>query len=208
MSDELVRVARPGVSDLVYPVVSLARLARSGEASTALDATRLAARQQARELPVHAKKAADALARLNPEPLAYDPELPDVVVCDLDGTLAVVTGRNPYAAQFCERDVVDHDVQAIAEGTGVPLVLVSGRRSEFRPQTERWLAANNVNYDALYMRPDSQPQESDVVVKIGLVDEYLRGRANVVLSLDDRDQVVHMWRALGVDCLQVAPGNF
>jgi hypothetical protein len=26
--------------------------------------------------------------------------------------------------------------------------------------------------------------------------------------LDDRDQVVTMWRGLGLTCLQVAPGDF
>jgi hypothetical protein len=208
MTDQPVRAQRPEVSNKLYPVASLAQLARAGAESSVLQATRLAARRQAVDLPVQSQKATDALNRLRPEPLVHDDSLSDVVVCDLDGTLAIVTGRSPFAAQFCERDVLDTDVLAIAQAAGPPLMLVSGRSERFRPQTERWLAANNVQYAELLMRPIELPQASDVVVKVGLVDHHIRGQFNVALSLDDRNQVVQMWRALGIDCLQVAPGDF
>jgi hypothetical protein len=36
----------------------------------------------------------------------------------------------------------------------------------------------------------------------------VRDNFDVQFVLDDRDQVVEMWRAMGLTCLQVAPGNF
>ena len=35
----------------------------------------------------------------------YDPNLPNAIICDLDGTLALLNGRNPYDASLCE-DVI------------------------------------------------------------------------------------------------------
>jgi hypothetical protein len=37
-----------------------------------------------------------------------------------------------------------------------------------------------------------------------LVDD----RQRLVAAFDDRDRVVQMWRAAGVTCFQVAPGEF
>jgi predicted kinase len=33
-----------------------------------------------------------------------DPELPKALICDLDGTLAILNGRNPFDASTCEED--------------------------------------------------------------------------------------------------------
>jgi hypothetical protein len=48
----------------------------------------------------------------------------------------------------------------------------------------------------------------DSVVKQELFDEHIRDIYDVVAVYDDRQQVVDMWRAMGIDCFQVAPGNF
>ena len=38
--------------------------------------------------------------------------------------------------------------------------------------------------------------------------EHIEPFYDVLCVLDDRDQVVRMWRHRGLTCLQVAPGNF
>jgi hypothetical protein len=48
----------------------------------------------------------------------------------------------------------------------------------------------------------------DAIVKRELFDAHVRGTWNVNFVLDDRQQVVDMWRGLGLVCLQVAPGDF
>ena len=42
-----------------------------------------------------------------------DPALPKAVVCDLDGTLAILNGRNPYVADKCEGDLLNVPVANI-----------------------------------------------------------------------------------------------
>jgi hypothetical protein len=46
------------------------------------------------------------------------------------------------------------------------------------------------------------------VVKREIFDRSIRHVWQVRGVLDDRDQVVRMWRDLGLTCAQVAPGDF
>ena len=49
---------------------------------------------------------------------------------------------------------------------------------------------------------------SDDIVKFELLEQILEFGYEPILVLDDRDRVVKMWRAAGLRCLQVAPGDF
>jgi hypothetical protein len=48
----------------------------------------------------------------------------------------------------------------------------------------------------------------DSIVKREIFDDRIRQVWHVKGVLDDRDQVVRMWRDLGLTCVQVAPGDF
>jgi predicted kinase len=138
--------------------------------------------------------------------VGHDPALASAIIVDLDGTLAVIDHRNPYDAARCEDDGVNEVVRSIAS-QHEHVLLVSGRDAEFRPHTERWLAAHEIAYSELHMRAAGD-RRKDSIVKRELFDTHIRGRWNVTFVLDDRNQVVDMWRALGLTCLQVAPGDF
>lgn len=139
-----------------------------------------------------------------------DPTLPDALIVDLDGTLALMNGRNPYDAGQCEQDLVNEPVAAIVRrfaADGYRIVACSGREDTFRPHTERWLARHDLPYDALHMRAAGDHRK-DSVVKEEIFDEAIASAYAVRFVLDDRRQVVDMWRARGLTCLQVAPGEF
>lgn len=57
------------------------------------------------------------------------------------------------------------------------------------------------------MRPAGN-MEKDSVIKRRLYEEHIKGTYNVAYVIDDRNQVVEMWRSLGLRCLQVANGDF
>lgn len=57
------------------------------------------------------------------------------------------------------------------------------------------------------MRPEGN-NEKDSIIKRRMFDEYIRGKYYVDFVLDDRNQVVEMWRNMGLTCLQVAEGDF
>lgn len=134
------------------------------------------------------------------------------IVCDLDGTLCDLNGRNPYNASTCEDDLLIEPVKMVIDGMratipGLNVICFSGRMNTYQAETERWLEKHGIDPSALFMRHkgDNRP---DNVVKKEMYHAHLKGRYNVLFVLDDRQQVVDMWRSLGIRCFQTAPGDF
>lgn len=148
--------------------------------------------------------------RFVPTPYVADLSLPSAVLVDIDGTLALKGDRGVYNFEHCGRDLLNEPVAhavALLRKAGDRIILLSGRGSEYRLQTQRWLAGHGVDYDELHMRPEKDTRRDDIV-KAELFDQHVRNRFNVRLSIDDRDRVVQLWRRMGLPCWQVAPGNF
>lgn len=137
--------------------------------------------------------------------IIHNPMLLDVVLCDLDGTLAIHNGRNPYDAANCETDLLNPVVADILLGR--KFIFVSGREEQFRPQTIRWLASHGYYDCKLLMRPTGDTR-NDAIVKREIYEREIKDFYNVLFVLDDRNRVVQMWRELGLTCLQVADGDF
>jgi predicted kinase len=137
-----------------------------------------------------------------------DDLLPKAWIVDLDGTLALMGDRSPYDWSRVGEDALNEPVARLAWSlAAVSLVVVlSGRDAVCRPQTEAWLKANEVEYEELLMRPAGDTRK-DSIVKLELFHE-VAARYHVLGAVDDRDQVVAMWRSIGLLCAQVAPGNF
>ncbi len=140
------------------------------------------------------------------------PGTPLAVLVDIDGTVADHTGvRGPYDWSGVSVDrprpvIIDH-VRMLAEHMRV--IFLTGRPESCRAETCAWLDRHvGVSVEAVHMRPTGRPQDKDSVVKLALFDEYVRDRYTVHSVLDDRAQVVAMWRRLGLTVLQVAPGRF
>lgn len=155
---------------------------------------------------------------LAPEPVVplvpYDPELDSCVIVDLDGTLAKMKDRGPFDWDKVGQDELQRDILELVRlidignfGRRVQVIICSGRDAVCRPETEAWLEAHSVRYHALYMRPEGS-KEKDSVLKEWMYRSHIQGKYNVLYVLDDRNQVVEMWRRLGLRCLQVADGNF
>lgn len=160
-----------------------------------------------------------------------DPSLPKAILCDLDGTLAIMGDRSPYDASQC--DVKDHPNWPVIEcvkamhDKGVKIVFMSGRDSKYREQTvrfiEKWVrvpanwafpASSDddrpddvvIPYE-LHMRVENDMRK-DSIIKGELFDAHIAGKYHVLFVLDDRNQVVDFWRSVGLTCFQVAEGNF
>ncbi len=74
-------------------------------------------------------------------------------------------------------------------------------------KTAEWLNDHHFPIGELHMRKTGD-RRKDAIVKGELFDANVRGRYNVLLVLDDRDQVVKYWRSLGLNCWQVNEGAF
>ena len=140
-----------------------------------------------------------------------DTTKPHAILVDIDGTLAHMNGRSPYDNTRVHEDTVDEVVSSIVDWyyweTQTAVIVLSGRDSECRPQTEHWLSVNSIKHHHLFMRAAGD-KRNDAVVKNELFEKHIAPYYNVRFALDDRDRVVEMWRAKGIKCLQVEPGDF
>ena len=143
----------------------------------------------------------------------YEPDLslPAAVMCDIDGTLALMGDRGPYDFARCGDDLLNEPVRralwSFRLANDDRIVLLSGRGEEYRCETEAWLAQHQVPYDELWMRA-AEDRRRDDIVKTELFDQHVRHRYAVRVSLDDRDRVVALWRRMGIPTWQVNYGDF
>lgn len=139
------------------------------------------------------------------KPPEFREHLETVIICDLDGTLALLNGRNPYDASTCENDILNEAVYFVIKHK--PVIFVSGRTDKFRIQTEAFLAKHNLGHHPLFMRKEGDVRK-DCIVKQEIYDNEIKDKYNVRFVLDDRASVVSQWRANGLICFQVDEGNF
>jgi predicted kinase len=133
-----------------------------------------------------------------------------IYLFDVDGTLAAMSNRSPFdwprVGEDDPRAQVILTAQAHAKA-GYKIIIMSGRDSACREETIKWLELYDIPFSDLHMRAEAD-QRKDNIVKAELFDEHIRFNYNVIAVYDDRQQVVDMWRAMGVDCFQVQPGDF
>lgn len=145
-----------------------------------------------------------------PEPYFGTPGKPAAFLFDLDGTTFHMNGkRNPYAhnVDVDDPDETVLDIVMRFQSTGLLAIAMSGREEITRELSLAALEENGVVPHALFMRSDKDMRK-DSVVKAELFDKYVRDNYDVQFVLDDRNQVVDMWRSMGIKTLQVDEGNF
>lgn len=147
--------------------------------------------------------------------IVFDPTLVNAVICDLDGTAALMGDRSPYEHGKYHLDTPNEAVHTVlwAMVDGVPLptslavVYCSGRKEAARVDTLDWLAKHGFPSGPLFMRTDPDNRKDDIV-KYEILRDEISKYYNPILVLDDRNQVVRMWRSQGLPTFQVADGDF
>lgn len=133
-----------------------------------------------------------------------------IYLFDIDGTLAQMSDRSPFEWKKVGDDDPRRQVVLTAQAlamAGYEIVVMSGRDSVCRDETIAWLELYDIPFVDLFMREEGDMRK-DNIVKQELFDKHIRDFYDVVAVFDDRQQVVDMWREMGVDCFQVAPGDF
>ena len=135
-------------------------------------------------------------------------EVDDVIIVDIDGTIALKGNRDPYDYALVREDFPNKKVISVVMQleNWNDVVFVSGRSKICREDTEQWLAQIGFEKPELYMRR-LDDYRSDEIVKKEIYYRHISPR-NVLCVFDDRNKVVKMWRELGLTCLQVADGDF
>jgi len=148
-------------------------------------------------------------AKPAPPPVAYG--VPEAVICDIDGTVAMGDGRGFYDWDKVDGDKPRFDIIAVVKrvASGRKLIFMSGRKDLCREKTEKWLKEvagfEFCARDLLMRRADDDRRDS--IVKRELYDEWISGKYNVVAVFDDRPQVLNeCWRPLGLPVFDVGDG--
>lgn len=141
--------------------------------------------------------------------VAPEGPMPNAFIFDIDGTLAHMDGRSPFDMTRVDQDRADHAVAEMARHLARDhhIVIVSGREEHGRALTEEWLERHEITHTRLLMRPTGDNRK-DSTVKLEIFRRDIAPHYRVLGVFDDRDQVVHMWRSIGLKCYQVAPGDF
>ena len=151
---------------------------------------------------------------LKPKKPKHNFDLPNCYIFDIDGTLAKMNGRSPYDYTKVSTDTDNIDVSRVFRvlktnpfSKDLKIFIVSGRTNDCKKDTEEWLLYNEIYCDDLFMR-QAGDMRKDSIIKREIYDKYIAGKYNVLGVFDDRNQVVAMWRSLGLTCFQVDDGNF
>lgn len=150
-------------------------------------------------------------------PVKYEPNvyLPPAWIVDLDGTLALHTsGRSPYDFTRVSEDSVNIPVENLIHGLageGHQIIFLSGRDDSCYQDTFNWITGAKVpGYGQeiiLFMRKTGD-QRKDALIKSEIFWDEIAPKWHVIGVLDDRQQVIDMWRGLGLFAAQVDYGNF
>lgn len=137
-------------------------------------------------------------------------------IIDLDGTLSLnETGRPWYGPGYEERlheDRVNRTVEdvvsaMVSHGLVDHILFVSGRTEVGRAATSQWIYDNTAftvggGSASLFMRADGD-YRPDHVVKREIYDEHIRDAYSVFVALDDRPEMIELWRSLDIPAWQV-----
>ena len=154
----------------------------------------------------------DKIETLAPTYITQDPKLPHAIICDLDGTMCIHNGRGPFEYNRCDTDLLNESVSRVVTSycnhyKDNKVIYMSGREDFCREKSEMWLRDRNLFNGLLYMRATGDHRK-DVIIKKELFDKHIKDKYFIDFCLDDRTQVVKLWRSMGLSCMQVAEGDF
>lgn len=143
--------------------------------------------------------------------LQQDNKLPKCIIVDLDGTMALMNGRDPYDASSCDKDLPHtHVVNIVQElyNLGYVLIFVSGREDKYKEPTLTFLD-NCLKKDTvfeLYMRKTGDLRK-DVIIKSEIFNNELKNKYYIAAWFDDRLQICEWLYREGLPLFRVGDPN-
>ena len=128
---------------------------------------------------------------------------------DIDGTIAHMGNRGPFDwgkvfGDDLNRIVSEHITFHVKEGRKI--IMLSGRDSSCRKETQDWLEFYGLPYDELHMRPAGDFRK-DTIIKREIYNNEIKNNYNVLCVYDDRLSVLDMWNKEGLFTFNVNQGN-
>lgn len=129
-----------------------------------------------------------------------DVSLPKAVIFDIDGTIAQMVDRSPFAWDKVDTDSPRDLIIEMARGymnLDYEIIVVSGRDGSCKELTEEWMTKRQMPYAEFFIRPEGDTRK-DTIVKEEIFWNDIATRYNVVGVVDDRPSVIRMWHELKI----------
>jgi predicted kinase len=159
------------------------------------------------------------LKKENVPTIKYNPDLPSCVIVDVDGTLAIRKDRNPYEYWKAGNDELNVSVANLLcdiqkQNKDLVTIIMTGRENlcdedgyTISDLTQTWLIDNHISFDEIHIRKNGD-HRPDFEVKKEMYEKNIKENYNVLYVIDDRRQVIDMWREQGLMVLDVAGNDF
>ena len=150
-----------------------------------------------------------------------------IAIFDIDGTCADITHRKHFIEgkkqdwkSFNESARVDPPIKptivilmTLIHSGAFDIQFWTGRNEQYKPILLTWLSEHTGLPESFFkskikMRSDYDHRSDFIVKEEWLLPMSEQDRQRLLMVFEDRDQVVKMWRSYGVQCYQVAEGNY
>ena len=152
-----------------------------------------------------------------------DPKLPQAIIVDIDGTIALINDRSPFDHTKWHQDLPHLPIIRLLEmlifgftcvGENLTIIFMTGREGslEQRVRIWKWLMDNlptlNKEDCLLYTRSPGD-YRGDVIVKKELFEKYVEDQYYVNWIFEDRNKMVNFWRnEMHLPTLPVKDGDY
>ena len=136
------------------------------------------------------------------------------IIFDIDGTLADPKDRLHFLKKKdwnsfyndCLDDAPIHNVIYLLQELkkNHHIIIFTGRPEQIKDKTLLWLKANNISFDEIYFRKDGD-YRPDYEIKEEMLKNLNR---SIWFDVDNRKQVVDMFRKNNILCLQCKDGDY
>lgn len=136
------------------------------------------------------------------------------IIFDIDGTLADPKDRlhflekkdwNSFYDACLDDAPIHHVIYLLQElKKNHRIIILTGRPERIKDKTLQWLKANNISFDEIYFRKDGD-YRPDYEIKEEILKTLNR---SIWFAVDDRKQVVDMFRRNNILCLQCKDGDY
>ena len=133
-----------------------------------------------------------------------------VILVDIDGTVAHRTDRDPFEYDKVLEDRPDNETIEVITAlwrAGYKIIFISARDDSCFDDSYEWLRLHCPPFIKLYMRKTGDFRK-DAVIKEEIYRDQIESFYDVFCVFDDRNQVVEMWREIGLKCFQPEYGDF
>jgi predicted kinase len=146
-------------------------------------------------------------AKRNKSLVKPDSNKPNVVVSDLDGTIALMRDRSAFEFDKVYQDDVREEIvmmiNSVSHQKDADLIFCSGRDDSCFNETRKWLAEKAGFFDFGLVMRETGDKRKDSIVKKEFLDK-IRSQYNIIAWFDDRPAVVDMLYDEGVNVVCVA----